>query len=322
MRHYSAADAQRLGQQQHHLAAAHRSSHSGSGFQAAAALRSNILYKTTSNHMSKKLDVSNSMSATIRPEWSSATKNPKSNAFTSSFSNMMHEDTGLGSSESKETRKMKEELKKIKQHEERAKLYEELVTRQKEELQKKQERRRKRRERYQLFVDSALLLQTSLFRIKLAKNKKKRKIAAIENSAALRIQMYGMRWIIRKRCEQRRQLAIQTKATLKIQASWGERVQRVEAKEELNRRRHNRSRARRKLLRDMEKERKTTAAMIIQSMVRGWKGRKIIKLLEMERRRARKKRNVQQQGVKAKAKSKQKNTKEKRKKKGVKGPES
>ena len=72
----------------------------------------------------------------------------------------------------------------------------------------------------------------------------------------------------------------------------------------------------------MEKERKTTAAMIIQSMVRGWKGRKIIKLLEMERRRARKKRNVQQQGVKAKAKSKQKNTKEKRKKKGVKGPES
>ena len=134
--------------------------------------------------------------------------------------------------------------------------------------------------------------------------------------------MYGMRWIIRKRCEQRRQLAIQTKATLKIQASWGERVQRVEAKEELNRRRHNRSRARRKLLRDMEKERKTTASMIIQSMVRGWKGRKIIKLLEMERRRARKKRNVQQQGAKAKTKSKQKNKKEKRKKKGVKGPES
>ena len=325
LRHYSSADAKRIGSQHHHLIKSRRTNGSGSGFQAAAALRSHILYKTTSNEASKKVDLSTTLSASLsnRPEWSSTSKHSTSNSFTTSFNNIMHENSSIGSIGERENRRVADELKKIKQHEERAKLYQELITRQEQELFQKKERKRKRREKYELAVSSAIKIQNSIIgRIWLAKQICNRIRLAIKNNAAIRMQMHSKRYIIRERCKQRKQLGIETKASLKIQFEWGQRQQRVEAKEDLKNRRNNRARARRRLLRDMNKERRKVAAVMIQGMVRGWKGRKIIKLLEMERRRARKKRNVQQQGAKAKTKSKQKNKKEKRKKKGVKGPES
>jgi hypothetical protein len=76
-------------------------------------------------------------------------------------------------------------------------------------------------------------------------------------------------------------------AVLHIQFGWNQRIQRVEAKEELSRRKDNRARAKRRLLRDMGKERKLMAASMIQSMVRGWQGRKLMKIMEMEKRRKR-----------------------------------
>ena len=321
MRHYSKNDAHRLGQQQQHLTHVRRRGKSsssssgasgGSGFQAAAALRSHILYKTTANIMSNKIDMSAFLSASLssRPEWSSSrTKNPKSNAFTTSFNDMMHQDTGIGSIEEREERKRKDELKKIQQHQERAKLYEELVARQEAELHKKQERRRKRRERYNRCVDAAIKIQQN-GRIWLARERVKRIMLNIHNSAARNIQMYGKRFIVRMRCKQRKRYAIETKATLKIQFGWKQRLQRIEANEDLLQRRKNRARARRRLLRDMEKERRFTGAMIIQSMVRGWKGRKMIKLMEMEKRRKRRQKMT----------TNKKKRPEKSKKKGVVGP--
>ena len=108
-----------------------------------------------------------------------------------------------------------------------------------------------------------------------------------KNCAARQIQVMGNKYRIRKRCEARRRHEIETMAVLHIQFGWNQRIQRVEAKDELRRRKDNRAAAKRRLLRDMGKERKLMAASMIQSMVRGWQGRKIMKIMEMEKRRKR-----------------------------------
>lgn len=286
MRHYSSADAMRLGQSHIHLLQHqnNKKNSGGAGFQAARGLKNaSPFYKTTSNQMNKK--IAHMLSATMnnRPEWKTNC-NPKSNAFSNGFNNMMHSDTSLGSMEARMMRKKKDELKKIQKHQNRALLYEELVKRQQEKLERKKERKRKRLEKYQLMVRTVVVIQC-LARMWLSHRKINRIKLKMRSDASCVIQMYGRRYVIRKRCETRRRNAIETSATLKIQFGWQQRIQRVEAKEELNRRKANRSRAKRRLLREMNKERRSIAARMIQSMVRGWKGRKLIKILEMERRR-------------------------------------
>ena len=286
IRHYSSADATRLGQQHAHLQAIHRSSSTtsrGNGFQAAKSLRStNPIYKTSNQCMSTNL-LSASMSH--RPDWNKKT-NPKSNTFSNGFHNTMHEDTSLGSAQSKINRKKQDEMKKIQKHQERALLYAELIKRQEEQLEKKKIRRQKRVERYQRLVENAIKLQC-VARSWLAKRRMMTVIMHRKNCAARQIQVMGNKYRIRKRCEARRRHEIETMAVLHIQFGWNQRIQRVEAKEELSRRKDNRARAKRRLLRDMGKERKLMAASMIQSMVRGWQGRKLMKIMEMEKRRKR-----------------------------------
>ena len=104
MRHYSKSDAARLGAQHKHLVHMHQSNNagafkSGSGFQAAKGMKTgSILYKTTNDRMSKKLAVLHN-----KPDWNN--QNPKSNAFSTGFHSMMYENTSLGSSMDKKTRK-------------------------------------------------------------------------------------------------------------------------------------------------------------------------------------------------------------------------
>ena len=208
------------------------------------------------------------------------------------------------------------DLKKIQQHTDRALLYAQLVQSQQEELEKKRKRKQLRYERYQLIVKTAIQVQC-FTRVYLARCLIQRIILHNHTKAAVRIQMLAKQKLVRNKCRARKRLGIETAAVLHIQFGWNKRVQRKEAKEELYRRKENRSRAKRRLLRDMDKERRLTAARMIQSMVRGWKGRKLIKLMEMnKRRRGRKKANR----TSSRTVTPPSSSKKKKKKKGVVGP--
>ena len=143
---------------------------------------------------------------------------------------------------------------------------------------------------------AATKIQSSLARIYLAKIQVARIIQAKRNIAALTLQMLVRQYLIRAHVRARYNLKIQTIASKKIQFGWSQRLLRVEAQTDLKRRRQQRSRARRRLLREMENERRGKAAIMIQNMVRCWKGRRIVKLLEMERRRKRRRRNRKRSG--------------------------
>ncbi len=301
MRHYSRADASRLGRQRVDLVRARRQTRGGAGaggagFHAAAALRSHPLYttETTATYPDRPPPhMLLSASLSDRPGWRGTGGPPKrstlSNKFTDSFAGNCYEDSSIGSVMGRDARRRRDEEKKIQAHADRAKLYAELVARQEEETRKRAERRRRRAERYRTAVSAATMIENRA-RMFLARRRVARVVLGKQNAAATRIQMQMRRRSVELRAQQRYVFKVQTAATRKIQYGWQQRLARVEAKDDLQRRRDNRARARRRLLREMDKERRALAAVMIQNMVRGWKGRKIVKLLEMERRRARRRR--------------------------------
>jgi hypothetical protein len=286
LRHYSAADTGRLALQRSELRQISQGIVGGAGFHVAKALRAHPLYATE---------------AQDRPAWNRTVSCPGkqstlSNKFTTSFSGMNFEDSSIGSSLGREQRKQREEAKKIQKQQDRIALYESLVAQQEADLKRRAARRKARANKYRQAMSAATTIQSSLARIYLAKMRVARVILARKNVAALVLQMLVRQYLIRAHVRARFNLKIQTIASKKIQFGWSQRLMRVEAQSDLKRRRQQRSRARRRLLREMDNERRGKAAVMIQNMVRCWKGRRIVKLLEMERRRKGRRKNRNKSG--------------------------
>ena len=284
LRHYSKADTGRLVSQRRELIAISRSIPGGTAFHVAKALKAHPLYVTESQK------ILSSGSFIDRPGWDHSAARPGrasalSNKFTASFAGN-YEDSSIGSTLGREQRREREKQKKMQKQQERIALYESLIAQQEKDRKNRAERRKLRAKRYRIAMEAATKIQ-SLARVYLAKLLISRVIDKKQNYAALVVQMCVRQFLVRVHVRNRVILKIQTKASKKIQHGWSQRMLRVEAQEDLKRLRQQRSRARRRLLREMENERRRKAATMIQTMVRCWKGRRLVKLLEMERRRKR-----------------------------------
>ena len=249
--------------------------------------RSHPIYQTSA--MATFQFLSPSMAG--RPEWDShgrqtsvynAPKSGKKGMFTKSFSSGMFEDTSIGSIHLKKIRRAKEMEEKARKALEKEEQYEQIVREQEARIQMRREKRLQRKAEYILHKKAAILIQNH-FRRCIAKERVALLFKNKYDRAAILIQT-RMRYVLTKRrIERRVKHKLETIAAKKIQDQWNKHQDRAVARRELERRRAERERARRRLMRDIEHARRHAAAMKIQNMVKCRQARKFAELIKKKK---------------------------------------
>ena len=231
-----------------------------------------------------------------RPDWNNgdgtssssgvyqAPKNGKKGQFSRSFSSGMFEDTSIGSLVEKKLRKAQELEEKARKALEKQEQYEQLIKLQEEKILKRREMRLKRKAKYIEQKKAAIVIQNHIRRAH-ASTRVKSIRHDVHTQAAMQIQILMRKRLTNKRIQKRVEHKIHTKAAKNIQKTWQKRTDRKNAREELQKRKDARDKARRKLIRELEKQKRDEAARKIQNMIKVRQAKKFADLIRKKKRR-------------------------------------
>jgi hypothetical protein len=313
---YSSADRQRVFQERERVTAQAASmglgsfQPQGSAFRAAAHIKGIHAGRNHPMYQTNAMEAFQFLSPALkgRPSWDAsgpagggggdggfyrAPKNGKKGMFTKSFSSGMFEDTTIGSLQVKKVRKAKEMEEKARKACEKEQQYERVIQEQEEKIRQRREARLRRKEIYLEQKKATIVIQNHVRRTQ-AKRRVQLMFKNKHDRAAIIIQMCVRRYLTNRHVQNRVQHKVDTLAAQTIQATWSKRQERANARKELHRRRDEREKARRRLLREIEAARRDAAARKIQNMVKCRQARKfaeMIKKKKMRQRRLKRRKN-------------------------------
>lgn len=210
--------------------------------------------------------------------------NGKSGNFTKSFSSGMFEDTSIGSLVEKKIRKAQELEEKARKALEKQEQYENIIRIQEEKILKRRETRLRRKAHYIQQKKAAIVIQNHIRKAHASMRVKKIR-HEVHTDAAMQIQILMRKRLTNKRIQKRVEHKIHTQAAKNIQKTWQKRIDRKTARKELQKRREARDKARRRLIRELEKQKRDEAARKIQNMVKIRQAKKFAELIRKKKRR-------------------------------------